>query len=51
MKREKLTGKVPPLKRRAGVMPTKKERDKSRDHERQAKHRQWAFGLDAISQD
>lgn len=36
---EKLTGTVPRPKRRAGVMPTKKERDKSKDIPRKDKHK------------
>lgn len=37
---EKIVGKAPLLKMRSGVhLPTRKERDKSRDHARKTKHR------------
>lgn len=39
MKPKKLTGKVPLPKRRAGVIPTRKERDKSKDHDRLQKNK------------
>lgn len=39
MKKEKLTGTVPLPKRRAGVIPTRKERDKSKDHDRLQKRK------------
>jgi hypothetical protein len=39
VKPAKLTGTVPRLKKRAGVLPTKVERDKSKDPPRRAKHR------------
>ena len=38
MKPDKLVGTVPRKKRRAGVIPTRKERDKSKDIERLDKH-------------
>lgn len=39
MRAKALKGTVPPLKRRAGVLPTKVERDRSKALPRQAKHK------------
>lgn len=40
MKKEVITVKTPLPKRRAGVMPTKTERDKSKDIPRKTKHKE-----------
>jgi len=47
MKPDKLTGKVPLPKHRAGVHPTRKERDKSKDHDRLQKHKTPILPVDS----
>lgn len=47
---KKLTGKVLRPKRRAGVMPTRKEVDRSKVIKRQAKHKKLILPVDEISQ-
>lgn len=47
---DKITIKLPRPKRRAGVMPTRKEEDRSKRHPRQDKHKKPVVPVDSISQ-